>query len=251
MSRPESIVSRIAAQIRKEALAAADGELLGSEDALLARYQISRPTFRQASSLIAQEQLITVKRGVGGGYFARRPDSRAVSRVAAVYLKAHGARVSDILGAFAPIRTELARLASRATDEKLTVLSEFLNQEAELTNCCLFRDFLVSERQFNTLLGKISGNQALSLYLQITLDLAAMVEREEDMYRDKPDRIASMRQERNRMAEAILNKDEELAVLSAQRCGRLSVKWLEEDAGHHRTHYPHKKEANFSEVHIR
>jgi len=251
MMRPESIVSKIAGQIRKDALAVADGELLGSEDALLARYQISRPTLRQAASLIAQEQLVTVKRGVGGGYFARRPDSRAVSRVAAIYLKAHGARVSDILSAFAPIRTGLSRLASRASDEKLALLRDFLDHEVELSSSSSFRDFLVGERRFNMLLAEVAGNQALALYLQITLDLAAMVEREEDMYRDKPERIAAMRQERNRLAQAILNKDEELAVLSAQRCGRLATKWLEEDAEHHRTHSPHTEEASFSEVTIR
>jgi DNA-binding FadR family transcriptional regulator len=75
----------------------------------------------------------------------------------------------------------------------------------------------------------MAGNKALSLFLEILLDLAAMVDREEDMYRNRPDRVATLRQERNRLGLAILERDEEMAVLVARRCARMSSEWLLED----------------------
>jgi GntR family transcriptional repressor for pyruvate dehydrogenase complex len=248
MPHSTSVVTRVANQIRKDALALEVGDLLGSEESLLARYKTSRPTLRQAANMIAQEQLVTIKRGVGGGYFARRPEPRAVSRVAAIYLKAHGARVGEVIEAFQPLRIELARLAARAEKVDLDRLEAFLNAEQEIAEPIDYREFLLGERRFNTLLGALSGNKALSLFLQITLDLAAMVEREDDMYRNRPERIARMRAERTRLAHAILERDQELAVLSAQRCARMSTEWLEDDAAHRRGHAPVKAGLEFNPV---
>ncbi|KKW93933.1 MULTISPECIES: FadR/GntR family transcriptional regulator [Sphingobium] len=222
-----SAVSRVAEQFRSEVMHLEDGELLGSEDTLLARYKVSRPTLRQAASLVAQEQLMTIRRGVGGGYFARRPDSRAVSRMAALYLKVHQAPLTDIISAFLPLRVEMARLASHCDDPALREkLLAFLEREQEIDADPHFRDFLSGERRFHHLLGDMAGNRALSLFLEILLDLAAMVDREEDMYRAHPERVAALRQERNRLARAILERDEEMSVLIARRCAKISSEWL-------------------------
>lgn len=222
-----SAVSRVAEQFRNDVMRLEDGELLGSEDALLARYKVSRPTLRQAASLVAQEQLMTIRRGVGGGYFARQPDAKAVSRMAALYLKVHRAELTEIISAFLPLRVEMARLASHCEDAALREkLLAFLEREREIDADPHFRDFLSGERRFHQLLGDMAGNRALSLFLEILLDLAAMVDREEDMYRAHPERVSALRQERNRLARAILESDEEMSVLVARRCAKISHEWL-------------------------
>jgi DNA-binding FadR family transcriptional regulator len=228
--RLSSAVANVAERIREDVLLLDEGQLLGSEDTLLARYKVSRPTLRQAASLVAQEQLMVVRRGVGGGYFAKRPDSRAVSRMAALYLKVHDAKLIEIVSAFMPQRVEMARLATHCSDPVLRErLAGFLEREREIDENPHFRDFVTGERRFNQLLGQMAGNKALSLFLEILLDLAAMVDREEDMYRNRPDRVATLRQERNRLGLAILERDEEMAVLVARRCARMSSEWLLED----------------------
>lgn len=227
-----SAVAKVSEMIRRDVLRLSDGEFMGSEDELLARYKVSRPTLRQAASLVAQEQLVSIRRGVGGGYFARRPEARAVSRMAAVYLKAHDATLVEIVSAFMPIRVELARLSCKCEDTDLIAkLSAFLEHEHDVDADPHFRDFITGERKFNHLLGKMSGNKALALFLEILLDMAAMVDREEDLYRNRPERVSALRQERNRVGLAVLEHDEELATLAARRCARMSSEWLLQDLG--------------------
>lgn len=231
-ARRGSAVTRIAAKIRDDAIKLPDGVLLGSEDELVARYGVSRPTLRQAASLVVQEQLLKVRRGMGGGYFACAPEAHAVGRMAALYLKYHDARISEILAAFMPVRVELARLAVKNTDESLREeLAQFLAREAAIKRYSTHREFVTAERAFNLLLGKLSDNKALALFMEILLDLSALVDRNEDMYRNHPNRVADLRAERNKLAQAILEGKRDQATEIAARCSRMSYKWLQEDLG--------------------
>lgn len=225
-----SAVTRIAARIREDAVRLPDGELLGSEDELVARYGVSRPTLRQAASLVIQEQLLTVRRGMGGGYFARAPKAHAVGRMAALYLRYHRATPGEILTAFTPLRMELARLAVHDADPAARdELAAFLAHEDAVERYTSFREFITQERTFNLLLARLGGNQALGLFMEILLDLSAMLDPREDMYRNKPERVAQLRQERNALARAILDKDEDFAVLIARRLSRMSAQWHQDD----------------------
>ncbi|WP_028710072.1 FadR/GntR family transcriptional regulator [Paracoccus pantotrophus] len=230
MAKPKSAVNAVADAMRNKILTMGDGQLLGSEEALLAEFGVSRPTLRQAASLVAEQQLLTVKRGVGGGYFARFPDARAVSRSAALYLKIHRAEVQQIVLAFMPIRVEIARLAAHCEDIELRrKLAQFVEAEEALADGVHLRDFLSAERRFNALIGEMSGNKALSLFLEILLDLAAMVDRQQDMYTGRPERVKAYRAGRNRLAQEILAGDAEMAALAARRCAEMSRDWLLQD----------------------
>ncbi|HEX4180249.1 MAG TPA: hypothetical protein VHY32_05625, partial [Caulobacteraceae bacterium] len=113
--------------LREESLRCAEGERIGSEDELLARHRVSRPTLRQAAALVAQEQLLQVRRGARGGYLARRPTGRAVTHMAAIFLRTRGANLDEISQSMAPIRAELARLAAvNLDDTSREALQDFL-----------------------------------------------------------------------------------------------------------------------------
>ena len=228
-SQRRSIVRRVADAIRRDALESAEGALLGSEDDLIVRYAVSRPTLRQAAALVAQENLLVVKRGVGGGYFARRPDSQAVAHVAAVYLRSRKTRVEEIIAAVAPIRIELAKLAALSADETLKGrLKDFLAQEAQREQVT-YGEFLRGEREFGKLMSALSGNHVIALFLQILYDFSASLPRDEDMFRNHPERVAEYRAKRNRLAEALLAGDEEIAVVAAKRCAQASAGWMLQD----------------------
>ncbi|WP_419709640.1 FadR/GntR family transcriptional regulator [Pseudomonas sp. NFX224] len=236
-------VAKVAEAMRKEALQCAEGDLLGSEDSLVARYQVSRPTLRQAAGVLAQEQLLMVRRGVGGGYFARRPEAKAVSSIAALYLKAHNAPISEVVATFAPIRVELARLAASCQDEELRDELRKLFAETQTSASAEpnFVDFLLRERRFYELLGKMSGNKTLQLFLSILLDVAARTSRSDDLYRHRPERMAMLNGELNHLGAAVLANDEELALLYANRCAKMSSGWLKEDLNR-RSEPPGKRE---------
>ena len=227
--KPQSVVQRAAARMRTMAMEREEGTLLGSEEELMGELAVSRPTLRQAAALVAQERLITIRRGVNGGYFAALPDSLTVARMAAIYLQSRRARLNEVIEVAEPIRTELVRLASRSTDvEAKAQLAEFLSQERAMPQTD-YRSFLRAERSFGRVLGTISGNRVLELFLNIVYDLSAFISRVEDVYVNRPERIELYRSHRNRIADAILEGDEEMAVLATRRCSAIVAEWIHED----------------------
>jgi DNA-binding FadR family transcriptional regulator len=222
-----SAVNQVAEKIREDVFQLPDGTLLGSEDELISRYNVSRPTLRQAAGLIIQEQLLVARRGVGGGFFVRRPDADVVTHIVSQYLRSRNVGIKQLAGAVRPIRVEIARLAAISDDaETRARMAAFLEQEEPADQQLEFLSFLQRERAFNHLLGELSGSATLSLFLEILLDLSSMVHRESDMYRGYPERLTAYRRERLRLAQAVMEADDELAVLAARRCAKMSHQWL-------------------------
>jgi DNA-binding FadR family transcriptional regulator len=55
--------------------------------------------------------------------------------------------------------------------------------------------------------------------------------RQEDVYRDHPERVKEYWRRRNMLMAAIIDGDAEVAPLAARRCARLVTEWMVEDAG--------------------
>jgi GntR family transcriptional repressor for pyruvate dehydrogenase complex len=216
--------------LREQALQCPEGALIGSEDEVLARHRVSRPTLRQAAALVAQEQLLQVRRGVGGGYIARRPTGRAVTHMAAIFLRSREASLDEISRSMAPIRAELARLAAiNLDDESRQALRDFLQSEADASaDPGGFPTFARSEREFCRLLGTSSHNHVLSLFFDILFDLAATLGPEHDIFLGRPERIKAYRERRVRLVEAILDGDPSVAELLAHRTAELTRPWHDE-----------------------
>lgn len=224
-----SVVDRAAEKLRALSLSRADGDFIGSEEELIAHLGVSRPTMRQASTLVQQENLISIRRGVGGGYFASKPDSTTVSRIAALYLRSHQAGLAEIISTMRPLRMEIVSLATRCRDPKLLDdLTAFLQRE-ESRQDEGYRDFLRSERDFGRLLGRMSGNRVLTLFLSILYDFAGRVRSGDDVLKGRPDRVALYREWRDKMAHAILEGDEEIALVATRRCSDTMAEWIGED----------------------
>lgn len=216
--------------LRADSLSCREGELIGSEDQLLARHKISRPTLRKAAALVAQEQLLEIRRGVGGGYIARRPTGKAVAHMAAIYLSAHNANIDQILETMEPIRIELTRLAAERIDEaSREAFERFLQHDEAITDNNDLVSFGKLEREYGRVLGAASGNVVLALFQEIVFDLAGNISRADDIYRDRPDRIASYRARRRKVTEAILEGESNLATLLSKRGSEINWEWRSED----------------------
>jgi DNA-binding FadR family transcriptional regulator len=217
--------------LRADALSHPEGAFLGQEHDLVARYNVSRPTLRQAAGLVTQEQLLQVRRGVGGGYFADRPTFRAVAHMAAIFLQTRDTRLVEIQQALVPIRIEMARLAaSGVSSEALTDLRALLEEdEAKQGETYHYRDFLKAERRFGQLVGAACRNNVLHLYLEIMLDLVARIGPGEDIFVARPQRVRIASVRRGRVIRAILEQDADIAMLEARRAAERNVAWLQED----------------------
>ena len=202
-----------------------EGAFLGSEDELLALLGVSRPTFRQAAKLIQQEQLLTIKRGVGGGFFVRRPSADAVTHMTAVYLQSRKATLQDAIQASLPLFEEGARLAARRRDPAVCArFSHFLKREEHTIETAPddFRAFLRSEREFGIIFASASGNPLLELYLLVLYEFSATLHRQSLFYK-QPKRLAAYRALRDKLAMAILDGDEEVALVLARRSSEFTA----------------------------
>ena len=224
-----SVVDETARALRAYALSRNDGEFLGSEGDLVERLGVSRPTLRQASAQVLQENLISIRRGAGGGYFSRRPESLTVSRMASLYLQSHGAGLEEMVLVMKPIRLEIALLAARTRDpEALAELRAFIEREQNEDNNG-YRAFLRSEREFGGILSRMSGNRVLNLFLAVLYDLSANVRRDEDVLINRRERVRIYRKLRAEMAAAIINGDEEITAIATGRCSMMIAEWMEQD----------------------
>ena len=233
-----SAVDEAAKQLRIFALSKDDGEFLGSEEDMIERLGVSRPTLRQASARVVQENLISIKRGVGGGYFASLPGSLSVSRIAALYLMSRNAGLHETTAAMKPIRAELAMRAATSKDAELRAkLKHFVEEQAkadeadekagdEANNAHGYREFLRSEREFGQILGAMSQNEVLILLLEILYDFTSQLRREQDVLINRPDRVRTYRKLRTKLANAILDGDVEMAELASHRCSGIIEEWM-------------------------
>jgi GntR family transcriptional repressor for pyruvate dehydrogenase complex len=227
----DSAVRNAARALRADALALDDGALLGSEEELLARYGISRPTLRQATALLVHEQLLVIKRGVNGGYFARQPNARGVAHTAAISLQSRHTSLREIIQTVLPIKVEMAILACRNRNSRaLAHLRDFRERHADLPRDD-YHAFLKSEVEFGAILGELSGNNVLRLFLETLYDFCSQLGATDDIYRGRPDRVKEYWLLRDQLVDAVLSGDEELAPTFARRCSLLAAQWAVEDLG--------------------
>jgi DNA-binding FadR family transcriptional regulator len=160
---------RAARQLRDEILEIAqEGVFLGSEEELMTRLAVSRATFRQAARVLEQEELLTIRRGVGGGFFTRSPSADAVAHMAAVYLTFKRTPVADVLRASKVMRVEaVRRIAASQGPEQRAVLREFLDTNAGFEHWSDRRSSVRVVNGFHNLVASLSGNGALELFMNV------------------------------------------------------------------------------------
>jgi GntR family transcriptional regulator, transcriptional repressor for pyruvate dehydrogenase complex len=210
-----SAVLRAAKALRQEVLKCADGALLGSETHLVRRLKVSRPTFRQAAKLIEQEQLLIIRRGVGGGFFARKPSHSAVTHMARVFLVTRKATRADALGAASPLFGEIARAAALRINPPVRVeLTAFLSSSGRLP--CDLQSLQGLDRELLRILAAAAGNPVLELCATVLMSLAGSLDGS-SVSTPQTQELSVRQEARGRLVTAILNADAELAHLMALR----------------------------------
>ncbi len=181
--RSDSAVEWIANELRDVALDLDEGAYLGSEESLISQFGVSAPTLRQAARLLEHEQVLKVKRGVSGGYYARRPNIDALTRVAATYLRGNHGTLEDVMALMRPLSPVWVDLAMHSRrKESFKALKEFA---APATSDPPPDKLIDDERRFISLLIEITENAPLRLILAIFNSYGSLLPRSKGAYDKK------------------------------------------------------------------
>jgi DNA-binding FadR family transcriptional regulator len=148
-------------------------ERLPTEQELAARFNVSRPTIREALKRLAAQNLIHSRRGPAGGTFVNRPtrdEARLnVANAATLLLSMGEFALPDIAEARQAIELTCCRLAAeRRTEEQLAALA--LEIEQQRSPALSDVEFCASDVRFHRTLVEAAGNPVLSFAAAGVLD---------------------------------------------------------------------------------
>jgi DNA-binding FadR family transcriptional regulator len=217
-------------RFRDEILEFGPGHFLGGEADLLARYGLSRPTFRQVTRVLEQEQLLTVKRGKNGGFYTRAPTMEHVQRAATNYLRSRQtsiAHLEEAAGAIAPVMARYAALSrdevarQKMADARKQMIAQFDLEQTPL-------EFHACNMIFGAAVAELTANPVLELQLGLLYQQALEGLRREAL-EQRGDRQTALRAVQIRLAEAILQREPIVAEALSRREIELVQSWAEED----------------------
>jgi len=206
------------------------GAFLGVEDDVLKRYGVSRPTLRQAARVLEYQKLLTVRAGVGGGYYVTRPSSTDVASAVVLFLRAQGVTFPEHLRAARSLHQAVMVLAANSLDA--TTRSELQAERdryAAAADGHSLASFIEAEVRLSNMIGRLTGNRVLEFFLNVLFELGAE-DKTIPTFREHPERIPRMAAHRLKLADAILASDPEIAQVFSKRLQDQLDAWLAEDA---------------------
>jgi len=216
----------VADALRREILLRGQQDrFIGLEDDLVARFNVSKPTFRQAAKLLEHEQILVIKRGAGGGFFAQPPTERVVSQMAAMVLGSRGATLKQVGMVSAPLTVEaLRQLALHPDPVHRAKVAEFVAAHAGFENLPghLERGRVIAD--FERLVGHLCGNPALELFVEAIRAITKDPKYAE--FQISPAQAAAVAPCYRQLAEFVAQGEVELAVVVARRYTSMLTDWL-------------------------
>jgi DNA-binding FadR family transcriptional regulator len=204
------------------------GRSLGSEMELRERFGVSRSVLREAVRLVEHHQVARMRRGPNGGLFVTAPDAGPATRAMVIYLEYVGTTVSDLLQARVLLEPLAAGLAAeRITEDGIDRLRVALAAEVER----LDEPGIGSQDALHVLLGELSGNPVLQLFVDVLARLTtryAHTSQRTPKTRVRAAKIDSHRGH-NRVADAVIAGDGALAQTRLTRHLHAVVEWIAEN----------------------
>jgi DNA-binding FadR family transcriptional regulator len=225
-----TLVERTERKLIRKALSARPGEFLGSEAELLEEFEVSRPTLRQAAKIVASDQIVEVRRGANGGFFASRPNLRHMTRAPAFFLRMQGATLEHSILASAAVIPAMVREAAKAvTKNDAADLKKIIDRIESTVDDEWDVEMLIDyDQSIVRLVSRLADNPVLGFFLEVSYAFGRMEEAEMFFQRD-PSRQIIWRSWMTDFARAIMNKDGEMAELFSRRRSRQILEWIEQD----------------------
>lgn len=209
----QSLAKQISEQLREAILSGAlkADDRLPTEDELAARYQVSRPTIREALKRLAAQNLIRSRRGPTGGTFVNRPSldeaSNTLTASATLLAGMDEFSLSEIADARHELEKICVRLAAQNPDKSVLALlrQELAQQESEsLTD----EDFCTSDVRFHRGIVDACENAMLQFLMYAVIEaMQPVTNMVVYRFRDRLDVVAT----HHRLYQAIEASDAEAA----------------------------------------
>ncbi len=163
----------VAKQIRNAIIRGelSDGDTLPAESHLIAEFEVSRPTIREAVRILESEGLVTVARGARGGARISSPNYEMIQRAAGITLQFQGVTIGDVYEMHTLFEPPAARLVAERNSEKaVPLLRAIIEQELSLAKDRFAVTPVLAE--FHRVLIEMAGNKTLVVINQALRGLA-------------------------------------------------------------------------------
>ncbi|MFN3856852.1 MAG: FadR/GntR family transcriptional regulator [Caulobacter sp.] len=148
------------------------GDKLPSEAQLIADFEVSRPTIREAIRILESEGLISVSRGARGGARVNPMSSEMITKAAGLALQSRGATMEDIYQARSLIEPPAARLAAEnRSSQAAAALRAQLDVERSVSDRVALANAIAD---FHRVLLDECGNIALGVVGKALQDVTAL-----------------------------------------------------------------------------
>lgn len=144
------------------------GRMLGSENDLTVRYQVSRAVFREAVRLLEHHQVAEMRQGRHGGLFVTAPDPTAVANAVSVYLRYRGVTDRNLFDVRQILEVTSARLAALNASEEA---AEQISTLTEFSTSASADEIALGAADFHVAVAALSGNPVVELFVQVLVEL--------------------------------------------------------------------------------
>ncbi|CAN7356934.1 GntR family transcriptional regulator [Phenylobacterium sp. LjRoot225] len=224
-NRTLSAIDKAAIRLREIALGCPEGELLGSEEALVEKLGVSRVTVRQVARLLEREGLLKVRRGINGGYFAGRPNLETVEAAVSAYLDTLDMEAEDVTVIASVLWVEAVRkAASLGTEAASAMAQKFRARVMALKPTATFTQVLKVDQEVQAEVFALTKARYIELIFQINIAFSrkrfapTSLADDTEVHREFVD---AWRKAKLMELDAILDRDPELGTMAARHSRNL------------------------------
>lgn len=223
MSRQKqnSTINVTAQRLRKKILAHDEGSFLGNEDSLVTELGASRNTVRQVARLLEKEGLLTVKRGINGGYYGSKPSPKTVEATVTSYLEMLNIEYRDVTDVSSALWIEvLRRAAALQTQEAQSMAEELHKKVLRLKPNASFQTVFKLENACRQALFRLIKSDYIELIFNVNSEFAVRRFAASPSILDNTEThrqfVRAWRETRLLELSAIINGDVEMGVMAAK-----------------------------------
>ena len=166
--RQPRVAEIVASRLRDDILSGRlkEGDILPSQETLLAEYGVSPPALREAIHILEVDGLVSVRRGNMGGAVVHLPSAGRTAQMISMVLQSRSATPADVSGALVHLEPICAGMCA-AREDRLTEVVPYLQAEIDRQDE-QFDDtvrYVRNARRFHEALVSRCGNEPMILLI--------------------------------------------------------------------------------------